>query len=336
MSQATARGGVESDEVVQVAQELGIEPSREIIGRSPWQIFWGRFRKDHVAMAAGVFLIFLFVVAIVAPLIAKYIGHGPNDLYRDALDEIGLPKEGPGSGFWFGVDTSGRDVFVRTIYGARTSLLVAVMATFLAVAIGIVMGSLAGYYGRWVDTVISRTIDITLSLPVLLFAIGISATCSITAEGCFGGLVEPGISLVTFIIALFTWPYIGRIVRGQVLSIREKEFIEAARSMGARHRRIMFRDILPNLAASIIVYGTLIIPSNILFEAALSFLGVGIPPETPSWGRMISEASGGQLYTVAWWMLFFPGIALVLTTLAFNLVGDGLRDALDPRTQVTS
>jgi peptide/nickel transport system permease protein len=172
-----------------------------------------------------------------------------------------------------------------------------------------------------------------LSLPVLLLSIGIAATCSVTAEGCLGGLIEPGVTLVTFIIALFTWPYIARIVRGQVLSIREKEFIESARSLGSGSVRIMFREILPNLAAPLIVYSTLIIPSNILFEASLSFLGVGIPPDTPSWGRMISDASGGQLYTVAWWMLLFPGMALVLTTLAFNLVGDGLRDALDPRTQ---
>ena len=147
-----------------------------------------------------------------------------------------------------------------------------------------------------------------LSLPVLLLSIGIAATCSITAAGCLGGLIQPGITLVTFIIALFTWPYIGRIVRGQVLSLREKEFIESARSLGSGGVRIMFREVLPNLAAPIIVYGTLIIPSNILFEASLSFLGVGIPPETPSWGRMISEASSGQLYTVAWWMLLFPGI----------------------------
>ena len=327
---------VTEDEIAEATQQLGIEPSSAIIGRTPWQIFWTRFRRDRVALGAAGFLVLLILVALLAPVIAEHVvHHGPNDLYRETLSDIGLPEVGPSSEFWFGVDTSGRDVFVRTIYGARTSLLVAVLATGIAVVLGIILGSLAGFHGGWVDTVISRGMDIILSLPVLLFSIGIAATCSITAEGCLGGLVEPGVSLVTMIIALFTWPYIGRIVRGQVLSIREKEFIEAARSIGAGSSRIMFRDILPNLAAPIIVYGTLIIPSNILFEAALSFLGVGIPPDTPSWGRMISEASTGQLYTVAWWMLLFPGIALVLTTLAFNLVGDGLRDALDPRTQVT-
>jgi peptide/nickel transport system permease protein len=325
---------VTEETVVEATEQLGIEPSSQIIGRTPWQIFWTRFKKDRVALAAAFFLIFLALVAILAPFISKWVGHGPNELFPDVgLNEIGLPVQGPSSEFFFGVDSSARDVFVRTVYGARTSLTVAILATGIAVAVGIVMGSIAGYHGRWVDTAISRTIDLVLSLPVLLFSIGIAATCSITAEGCLGGLVEPGISLVTFIIALFTWPYVARIVRGQVLSLREKEFIESARSLGSRGGRIMFREILPNLAAPIIVYATLIIPSNILFEAALSFLGVGIPPETPSWGRMISEGSSGQLYTVAWWMLLFPGMALVLTTLAFNLVGDGLRDALDPRTQ---
>ena len=325
---------VTDEDITEATQELGIEPSSQVIGRTPWQIFWRRFRRDRVALVAAGFLVFLVAVAILAPVIAdKVVHHGPNELYRETLSEIGLPEVGPSAEFWFGVDTSGRDVFVRTIYGARTSLLVAMIATAISVVLGIILGSLAGFHGGWVDTAISRTMDLVLSLPVLLFSIGIAATCSITAEGCLGGLVEPGVSLVVLIISLFTWPYIGRIVRGQVLTLREKEFVEAARSMGARSSHIMFRDILPNLAAPIIVYGTLIIPSNILFEAALSFLGVGIPPETPSWGRMISEASRGQLYTVAWWMLFFPGMALVLTTLAFNLVGDGLRDALDPRTQ---
>lgn len=326
---------VTDQEVVEATQELGgAEPSSSIIGRTPWQIFWSRFRRDKVALVAAGFLVLLAIAAISAPLIADLVGHGQNALYRETLDEIGLPTVGPSAEFYFGVDTSGRDVFVRTIYGARTSLTVALLATGIAVVLGTLLGSLAGFHGRWVDTLISRSMDLVLSLPVLLFSIGIAATCSITAEGCLGGLIEPGVSLVTGIIALFTWPYIGRIVRGQVLTIRNKEFIESARSVGAGSGRILFRDVLPNLAAPIIVYGTLIIPSNILFEAALSFLSVGIPPDTPSWGRMLSDAASGQLYTVAWWMLFFPGMALVLTTLAFNLVGDGLRDALDPRTQV--
>ena len=314
-------------------EQLGPDLGGQIYGRSPWQIFWRRFRRDRVALAAAGFLILLALVAILAPVISAWVGHGPNQLFRETLNEIGLPVQAPSGEFFFGADISGRDVFVRTVYGARTSLIVALLATGFAVSIGLVTGLLAGFHRGWVDFLISRVIDLVLSLPVLLLSIGIAATCSVTAKGCFGGLIQPGVSLVTFIIAAFTWPYIARIVRGQVLSLREKEFIESARSLGGGSMRIMFREILPNLAAPLIVYGTLIIPSNILFEAALSYLGLGIPPDTPSWGRMIADGSGGQLYTVAWWMLLFPGMALVLTTLAFNLVGDGLRDALDPRTQ---
>jgi peptide/nickel transport system permease protein len=152
----------------------------------------------------------------------------------------------------------------------------------------------------------------------------------LSPNGCLGGIIKPGLLLVSYVIALFTWPYLARIVRGQVLSLREKEFIESARSLGSTNRRIMFREVLPNVAAPIIVYTTLIIPNNILFEAALSFLGIGVPQETPSWGRQLSDA--GSIFTVAWWMMLFPGLFLFFTTLAFNLFGDGLRDALDPRT----
>ena len=307
-------------------------PSAEVLGRSPWELFWTRFRRDHVALAGLGFIILLILVALTSPLIATYIAHHPpNQLHSTLTTAIGLPAVGPSGQYWFGVDTVGRDVFVRTIYGARTSLIVAFFATGLAVLLGILLGTLAGFFGRWVDTLISRTIDVVLSLPVLLLAIGISAACGITAQGCLAGLPRPGIRIVVGVIALFSWPYIGRIVRGQVLSLREKEFVEAARSQGFTNLGVMFREILPNLAAPIIVYTTLIIPNNIVFEASLSFLGVGIPDTTPSWGQMISVAATGQLYTAAWWMLVFPGTALVLTTLAFNLVGDGLRDAFDPR-----
>ena len=302
------------------------------VGKSPWQLFWRRFKRDKFALVGGVLIILLIAIALLAPLIAKMVGHGPNELFDNATNEFGLPI-GPSSKFWFGADRSGRDVFVRTIYGARTSLAVAFLATGIATAIGVTLGVIAGYIGGSVDTVISRLIDVVLSLPLLLFAIGISAACSVAKNGCLHGLVQPGLRLVVFIIALFTWPYLARIVRGQVLSLREREFIEASHSMGAGEWRIMFADILPNLAAPIIVYTTLIIPSNILFEAALSFLGVGIPQTTPSWGRMLADASNSQLFTYAWWMMLFPGIFLLVTTLAFNLLGDGLRDALDPRSR---
>ena len=301
-----------------------------IAGRSPRQLFWDRLKQDKLAFVGLGFLALLVLLALTAPLIAKLVGHGPNEIFqREMTDEFGLPR-GPNGEFWFGADTAGRDAFVRVIYGARTSLLVALVATGIATLIGVTLGTLAGYFGGLVDTIVSRSIDIILSMPLLLFAIGIVAACSTTREGCLGGLVEPGLRLVIFVIALFSWPYIARIVRGQTLSIREKEYIEANRSLGASNARIMFREVLPNLVAPIIVYATLIIPNNILFEAALSFLGLGVPQRIPSWGRMLAD--GAQVFEVAWWLMVFPGIFLLLTTLAFNLVGDGLRDAFDPRT----
>jgi peptide/nickel transport system permease protein len=299
--------------------------------RSSWELFRARFAKDKAAVAGVVMIAVLIVLGLLAPLFARLTGHGPNELFQDEMLEptFGLPK-GPNSEFWFGGDSVGRDLFVRVMYGARTSLTVAVVATGLATLVGVVLGMLAGYRGGVADTIVSRSADIVLSLPVLLFAIGIATVCSITARGCLGGLLKPGLGLVIGIIAMFTWPNIARLVRGQVLSLREREFIEAARSLGARSGRIMFRELLPNLVAPIVVYATLMIPSNIIFEAALSFLGVGVPQTTPSWGRMLAEAASGQIFTVAWWMMLFPGLFLLATTLSFNLLGDGLRDALGP------
>jgi peptide/nickel transport system permease protein len=322
-----------SEVVVSGGLEAAGTPGVSVVGRTPWQIFWGRFRKDTIAITGALFILLLVLVALFAPLISKLlVHHGPNQQFQDTMtNEFGLPR-GPNSAFWFGADQPGRDMFVRTIYGARVSLEVAILATGVSVVIGVILGTIAGFFRGWIDTLISRSIDVVMSLPILLFAIGIAAACSITAQGCVFGLVQPGLTLVVLIISLVNWTYIARIVRGQVFSLREREFVEAARSMGAGNLRIMFRELLPNLAAPIIVYATLIIPNNILFEASLSFLGVGIPQTTPSWGRMLSDASSSQIFTVAWWMMFFPGIFLLLTTLAFNLVGDGLRDALDPKT----
>jgi peptide/nickel transport system permease protein len=316
-----------------VAPETTLEAPVEaaITGKTPWQLFWTRFKKDKAAFVGLTLVVVLVVLALAAPLFAKLTGHGPNELFsREMTDEFGLPK-GPNRDFLFGADRAGRDTFVRVIYGARTSLMVAVVATGFAVVVGVTLGVIAGYFGGKIDTLISRTIDIILSMPILLFAIGIAAACGATVHGCLGGLIKPGLGVVIFIIALFSWPYIARIVRGNTLSIREKEFIEAARSLGAGNVRIMFREVLPNLVAPIIVYATLIIPSNILFEAALSFLGLGVPPKTPSWGRMLSDAA--PIFDVAWWLMVFPGMFLIATTLAFNLLGDGLRDAFDPRSE---
>jgi peptide/nickel transport system permease protein len=309
------------------SQPLGDEGA---VARSSWELFRIRFMQDRAAVAGAAIIVVLIVLALAAPLFKAIAHHGPNELFDSMLtSDIGLPK-GPNGHFWFGGDQVGRDVFVRTIYGIRTSLGVAFVATGFATLIGVILGITAGFRGGATDTAISRLVDIVLSMPLLLFAIGLSTVCSISATGCLHGLLQPGLSLVIGIIALFTWPNIARIVRGQVLSLREREFVEAARSLGARSTWIMFRELLPNLVAPIVVYTTLIIPANILFEAALSFLGVGVPQSTPSWGRMLSDATNGQLFTYAWWMMVFPGTFLVLTTLSFNLVGDGLRDALGP------
>ena len=207
---------------------------------------------------------------------------------------------------------------VRIAYGSRISLLVGVVATGMTVAIGVVVGLAAGYLGGIVDTVLARLVDVVLSVPFLLVAV---ALVSITGAS---------LTITILVIGFFSWASVARIVRGQVLSLREREFVEAARSLGASDRRIMFVDVLPNVLAPVIVYATLLIPVVIVVQATLSFLGLGLPPPTADWGGMISESV--QYYTVAWWFVFFPGAALLITTLAFNLFGDGVRDAFDPRT----
>ena len=301
---------------------------REITARSPTQLFWRRFRQDKVAMVALGFVILIVFVAILAPLIVKIVGTpNPQTTNADLTDDFGQPL-GPRAGHPFGVDKLGRDVFSRTIYGSRVSLEVAFIATALIVLIGVTMGLLAGYYRGPLDTFLTRAMDLLLAFPVLVLAIGIGVACS-GKDGCAGGLIQPGLTVVIFVITLTTWPYMARIVRGQVLSLREKEFVEAAQSLGASDKRIIFKEILPNLVAPIIVYSTILIPQNILYEAALSFLGVGIDPSTPSWGAMIADAT--SIFKDAWWFMTFPGIALLVTVLAFNLVGDGLQDALNPR-----
>jgi peptide/nickel transport system permease protein len=280
-------------------------------------------------MAALAFIGVLVLVAILAPLVVKLFGvPGPNVQNPKALDEFGTPT-GPSADHPLGVDTLGRDVLARVVYGARVSLEVAIIATAISVTIGVVVGMTAGFFRGWVDTGLSRVIDVLLAFPVLLLALGVAAACSL-GNGCLGGLVKPGLTVVIFVIAFVNWTYIARIIRGQVLSLREKEFVEAARSMGASNRRILFKEILPNLIAPIIVYSTLIIPQNILFEAALSFLGVGVQPPNASWGSMIADAT--TIFDTAWWYMVFPGAALLLTVLAFNLLGDGLQDALNPKT----
>jgi len=299
-----------------------------IAARSPLQLFWRRFRQDRVALVSLAFIALLIVVAIAAPLVVKLLGlPGPDVQNSNLTNQFGSPL-GPSLAHPFGVDQLGQDVASRVIYGTRVSLIVGILGTAIATLLGTVVGLLAGFYGGWIDTVLSRFVDVVLAIPVLLLGLGLGAACEV--RGCLDGHVQSGLGVIIFLIALVNWTYIARIVRGRVLSLREQEFVEAARSQGASGARIMLREILPNLLAPIVVYSSLLIPQNILLEAALSFLGVGVRPPTASWGQMIAAAT--PIFNTAWWYMVFPGIALLLTVLAFNLLGDGLQDALNPRT----
>jgi peptide/nickel transport system permease protein len=303
-----------------------------IAARSPRQLFWRRFRSDRFALVALGFVVFLALAAIAAPLVVKLAGvPGPYVQNPNATNAFGSPL-GPSAAHPFGVDQLGRDVFARVVYGARVSLEVGVLGTAIAALIGTVVGLLAGFYRGLLDTLLSRAIDVVLSFPVLLLGLGLGAACGV--RGCVKGLIQPGVPTIVAIVALVSWTYIARIVRGQVLSLREQEFVQAARSLGASNSRILFREILPNLLAPLIVYSSLLIPQNILLEAALSYLGVGVRAPTASWGQMLADAT--PIFNTAWWYMVFPGVALLLTVLAFNLLGDGLQDALNPRAIPTT
>jgi ABC-type dipeptide/oligopeptide/nickel transport system permease subunit len=304
--------------------------SDEIEARSPWELFFKRFREDRFALAGLVFLTLLILAAIFAPLVCKLVGApGPDTADPNSLDIFGDPT-GPSSAHIFGVDQIGRDVFSRVVYGARISLVVAFVSTAITTAFGVFCGLFAGYYRGWVDTVVSRTVDAFLAIPYLLLAIGLASACSF-GNGCVGGLIKPGVPVVIAVIAITSWTYPARIIRGQVLSLREKEFVDASRSLGASNFRIIVKDLLPNLTAPIIVFASTFLPTAILFEAALSFLGVGVQPPTPSWGQMISDAAPN--IATQWWYMLFPGLALLFTALAFNFVGDAMTDAMNPRTR---
>jgi len=300
-------------------------------GRSLTRIAWMRLRRDKVALAGGIVVVLLVLVAVLSTPIIAVFGHPPLEFHQDQIDPATLlPKGdfgGMGSEYLLGVEpVNGRDIFSRILAGAGVSLLIGFLATILSVVIGTVMGVVAGYFGGWVDQVIGRIMDVFLAFPLLVFAIALAGVIPDKGFGLEGNSLR--IAMLVFIIGFFSWPSIGRIVRGQTLSLREREFVDAARSLGARNGYILFREILPNLVAPILVYATLLIPTNILFEAALSFLGVGINPPTPTWGGMLSEAV--RFYTLPHFVLF-PGLAIFITVLAFNLFGDGLRDAFDPR-----
>jgi peptide/nickel transport system permease protein len=293
---------------------------RPVEGRTQWQLTWRRLRGDRVAMISIAVIIIIVILAIIAPVFASITGHPPNTAYPiQGENDAGNPI-GPGvNGFWLGTDSTGRDLFVRILYGARISLFVGVVTTAIATLVGVAVGLIAGYFGGIIDTVLARFTDAVLAFPYVILGLALAVV--------FG----PSLTIILAVIAFFSWAAIARIVRGQTLAIKEKEYIEAARSLGAGPFRIMFIDILPNLLAPVLVVATLLIPNAVVFESTLSYLGLGIQPPTASWGNMLADAS--NFYQVAWWYLLFPALFLLITTLAFNLLGDGIRDAMDPRTE---
>ncbi|HYK31692.1 MAG TPA: ABC transporter permease [Streptosporangiaceae bacterium] len=293
-----------------------------------------RLRHDPVSIFAFSLLVLLVLAALIGgPLAASLTGHGPDQQFPNALAANakplgamqrtylpnGVAHNPHGSLFILGADALGRDTMVRVLYGARISLLVATSATALALIIGITLGLLAGYLGGWVDAVVNRLTETAMAFPNLLLAVGLAV------------VVGPGLLNVVIIIALFTWYYPCRIVRGATISTKQMTFVAAAKTVGAKPRRILLVHLLPQVWGPLLVYGTSIIANNIIFEAGLSYLGVGVPPPTPSWGQMLSDAVTSGMYQADLTLALVPGLALVITMLAFNLLGDGIRDALDSK-----
>jgi peptide/nickel transport system permease protein len=337
-----------------VATESGGELGEveEVRARGYWEQVWRRFRRDKVAIASGFFIILMILTAFVgAPIAKEFSGHGPNDIFTVACcpgseDEpvatVGLlpasfwtefknPYTGEQDVMVLGASNRlGQDEFLRLLYGARVSLEVALFSTLGVMVIGVILGSMAGYFRGWPDTLISRVTEIAMAFPVLLFVIALAATIGPRLNAITFGVFPEGVVTLVLIFTLFGWFYPARIMRAQVLSIREKEYIEAARMIGASDGRIIRSHVLPHLIAPMIVYSTLIVASYVLAEAGLSFLGVGIPLDVPSWGNLLSTAP--EYYTTRPLLMVWPGLAVLLATLAFNLLGDGLRDAFDPRS----
>ena len=317
----------ESQDVAESPEFVAAVAQKQIEGKSPLILAIRRLRRDRAAMICLGGIIVIVAFAAGAPVFAEITGHGNMQQFTSTgLTAAGQPVA-PNGTFWLGTDDLGRDLLVRIAYGARISLFVGVFATAITVAGGTVIGLAAGYFGGLVDSILARFMDWLLAIPFLLFAI---ALFSVAVQKPIFGFIGPGLPIVIIVLGFFGWATTGRLVRGQVLSIKEREYIEAARALGAGPWRIMFIDILPNLLAPLIVYATLLIPVTIVGEASLSFLGVGILPPTAEWGEMISTSQNYYLYGT-WWYLVFPSLALLITTLAFNIFGDGVRDAFDPR-----
>jgi peptide/nickel transport system permease protein len=344
------------------------EHGKSIVGRSPWYLAWRRLRRNKVALAAFTLFALVVAVSVAAPLYADHVAHttpsanhptenvkvgnkvvpviSQGGTYTDpkthelrvkAVNIIGPTWWHAGGKFALGADENGRDNAVRLLYGGRNSLIVGVGSAFLCTVLAVILALIAGYYGGVADWVITRFFDLIWAFPVILLAIALGAALSINGLhwnlGLFHVNLESGsLWIPTIVISYVLIPYIGRPLRGQILSLREKEFVEAAVAQGAGPLRIMFSEILPNIASSALVFFTLVVANNILLEAALSFLGAGIQDPNPSWGKLIAE--GQDRILTAPWLTITPGIAIVVTVVALNIFGDGLRDALDPRAKV--
>jgi peptide/nickel transport system permease protein len=351
---------IQADDAVPVDATPLAGETQSVKARGYWELIWIRFRRDKLALTSVGFIIFLFLAAFVGgPIMARILGHGPNQIFANGVDSSLIPvgpwthisnadypgqteaifrSAHPGQHLQsvllpLGADGSlGRDLFLRLLYGAQTSLEVAVLATAGAVGLGVLMGLLAGYFRGWVDTVVSRLIEVVMVFPALLFIIAVRVVAGPQLNAITFGFLAHGVFTLVLIFAVIGWFYPARIIRGVVFSLREKEFVEAARMTGASDLRIMRSHLLPHLVAPIIVYSTLIIASNILGEAGLSFLGLGIEQPTASWGNLLAAAP--DFYLTQPWLMVWPGLSILLTTLAFNLLGDGLRDAFDPRARI--
>jgi len=339
----SSQAGLAAAISIESGPELG-EGTEPVRARSYWEQVWIRFKRDKVALASGIFIIFLILTAAFGgPIAAALLGHGPDDIFFSGVNNDLLPvgpwthvqdqlHPGHTTLFILGADgTLGRDEFLRLLYGARVSLEVAVLSTVGVMTIGITMGVVAGYFRGWIDAVISRIIEVTMAFPALLFIIALAATIGDRLNNITFGVFGKGVITLVLVFTVFGWFYPARIVRSAVLSLREKEFVEAARMVGASDLRIMRSHVLPHLVAPIVVVSTLIVAQYILAEAGLSFLGLGVKLPTPSWGVLLAAAP--EFYKTVPWLMLWPGLAVLMTTLSFNLLGDGLRDAFDPRAR---
>ena len=368
-----AQHGSETEFTLDTAAELAADETTSAIrGRSPWYLAWRRLRRNYVAFAFLALFVVVVMACVLAPVYAKHVaGTGPSANHVLQVVKVGGKHEpvvsagglvnkhtgklcpttdqtgcvlisaipiGPtwfsgGGKFVLGADANGRDIAVRLLYGGRNSLFVGIVSSAICVILAVILALVAGYFGGWIDFVITRFFDLFYAFPVILLGIALGSALAINGFHHFGlTIVSGSLWIPTLVISYVLIPYVGRPLRGQVLSLREKEFVEAAIAQGASPLRIMFSELLPNLMSSVLVFFTLIIANNIVLEAALSYLGAGVQPPTPSWGTLIAD--GQQLIVTRPWLALAPGIAIVLTVLSLNVFGDGLRDALDPRAKV--